>query len=240
MAVDALSSTWPGGVLYAFPPSSLLAKVIERMAQFTMLLIAAAPRGGNLVSNAVQMVSDATGATRAESGRLMSASFATLPQVARNAEAAPVAITKSSQLNNRGFSDKVIQRIQNTHAAATKTVYGAQWKVFERWCLLHRFDPVGVSGPTLADFMIYLFEERKLAVKTIEWYRAALAATLKDALGYDPGQDEFLSRLLRNFKLQRPPTPKNIVQWGLRVGLKISRQPHLFGGASGATETALI
>ena len=44
-----------------------------------------------------------------------------------------------------------------------------------------------------------LFDNRKLSPRTIQGYRSAIAVQLKAATGYDPGQDEFLSQLIKGF-----------------------------------------
>ena len=79
--------------------------------------------------------------------------------------------------------------------------------------------------------MIYLFEERKLASRSIEGYRSALAATLKHASGYDPGQDDVLSNLIKNFKQKRTPAPKHIVQWDLSIVFRFLRS-EIFTGST--------
>ena len=128
------------------------------------------------------------------------AALETLPPRPPGNEPIPVD-NKSWWLNKRGFSHGAITRIEEAHAKSTQTVYGAQWKVFERWCLLKSLSPVSATAPVIADFLIHLFDDRKLATRSIEGYRSALTATLKNSSGYDPGQDETLSKLIRHFKL---------------------------------------
>ena len=177
----------------------------------------------NVVPNPPEMVKVPPIADTAQCGGPLSTSLETHTPQPHAIQTTSLADNKAWWLNHKGFSNKAIARIQDIHAKATKTVYGSQWKVFERWCLLHQLNPVAANGPILADFMIYLFEERNLAVRSIEGYRSALAATLKNASGYDPGQDECLSTLIKNFKQKRPPAPRHVVKWDLGLVLRYLR-----------------
>ena len=77
----------------------------------------------------------------------------------------------------------------------------------------------GLRGPpvkSVADFLMYLFQDRKLQPSTIDGYRSAIA----DRLGNSPiniGKDENLTRLLDSFHWDRSKGQKGIPSWNLSL-----------------------
>ena len=71
---------------------------------------------------------------------------------------------------------------------------------------------------TIADFLLYLFQERKLQLGTIDGYRSAIA----DKLGNFPinvSKDENLTHLLDSFHRDRPKGRRGISSWDLTLVL---------------------
>ena len=60
-------------------------------------------------------------------------------------------------------------------ALSTLEVYASKWKVFETWCLSKDIDPFKATISQIADFLFYLFHEKKLACIYIEGYRMAIS-----------------------------------------------------------------
>ena len=59
-----------------------------------------------------------------------------------------------------------------------KSVYEAKWAIFIKWCITNRVDFRAPPVKSVADFLMYLFEERKLQPSTIDGYRSAIADKL--------------------------------------------------------------
>ena len=71
---------------------------------------------------------------------------------------------------------------------------------------------------SVADFLMYLFQDRKLQPRTIDGYRSAIA----DKLGNSPiniNRDENLTRLLDSFHRDRPKGWREIPSWNLSLVL---------------------
>ena len=71
---------------------------------------------------------------------------------------------------------------------------------------------------SVADFLMYLFQDRKLQPSTIDGYRSAIA----DKLGNSPiniSKDENLMRLLDSFHRDRPKGRRRIPSWNLSLVL---------------------
>ena len=87
----------------------------------------------------------------------------------------------------------------------------AKWTIFTKWCLSN---PVDIRAPpvkSVADFLMYLFQDRKLQPSAIA-----------DKLGNSPiniSGDENLTRLLDSFHRDRPKGRRGIPSWNLSLVL---------------------
>ena len=78
-----------------------------------------------------------------------------------------------------------------------------------------------ISAPItiIADFLIFLFLEKKCQISTIKGYKAMTSNTLKFKTSNRIGPNPVLSELIRSFELQRPVqrtlTPKWDLSWVL-------------------------
>ena len=70
-------------------------------------------------------------------------------------------------------------------------------------CSEKEVDPFQIPVQQLADFLIFLFEEKGLSPSTIKGYCSAISRTIYSG-GPDFGSDEFISLLVTNFSLERP------------------------------------
>ena len=85
-------------------------------------------------------------------------------------------------------------------------------------CLSHQVDFKAPPIKSMADFLLYLFQVRKLQPTTIDGYRSAIA----DKLGNLPikvSKDENLTRLLDSFHRDRPKSQRGIPSWNLSLVL---------------------
>ena len=71
---------------------------------------------------------------------------------------------------------------------------------------------------SVADFLMYLFEERKLQPSTIDGYRSAIADKLGNST-LNISKDENLTRLLDSFHRDRPKGRRGIPSWSLSLVL---------------------
>ena len=115
----------------------------------------------------------------------------------------------------KGFSTESSQRIMAPQASSTQKVFSSKWKIFEFWCLSKDLDPFKATIPQIADFLLYLFHEKKLAFKSIEGYRTAISRPIKLATGLDVGQDPLLLNLLKSFLRERPGALQPFPAWDL-------------------------
>ena len=89
---------------------------------------------------------------------------------------------------------------------------------FTKWCLSDQADFRAPPLKAIADFLLYLFWDRKLQPGTIDGYRSAIA----DKLGNSPinvSKDENLPHLLDSFHRDRPKGRRGIPSWNFSLVL---------------------
>lgn len=128
---------------------------------------------------------------------------------------------KSSPSVLTSFSRGVLTRVTEPQRSSTRSCYDAKWLTFTRWAAEHDVDSTSPSISQIADFMLFLFEDRKLQPSTIQGYRTALADRLDPSQNLNVGSDVFLSRLLRSFFRDRPETLRSLPPWNLNLVLHV-------------------
>ena len=113
----------------------------------------------------------------------------------------------------RGFSEAVAQRLAISQRQSSAVVYESKWKVFGEWCHVKQIDPVKATVQQLADFLIFLFEEKKLAISSIQGYRSCISKVFL-AKGIDISHDRDLNMLVRNFAIERPCATQGSAKMG--------------------------
>ena len=125
---------------------------------------------------------------------------------------------RASAIKEQGFSEAVAARIEAPQRGSTRSVYEAKWSIFTKWCLGNQVDFRAPPVKAIADFLMYLFQDKKLQPSTIDGYRSAIA----DKLGNLPlniSKDENLTRLLDSFHRDPPKGRRGIPSWNLSLVL---------------------
>ena len=125
---------------------------------------------------------------------------------------------RASAIREQGFSEAVAAQIEAPQRGSTRSVCEVKWTIFTKWCLSNQVDVRAPPLKAIADFLLYLFQVRKLQPGTIEGYRSAIA----DKLGNVPiniSRDENLARLLDSFHRDRPKGRRGIPSWNLSLVL---------------------
>ena len=136
----------------------------------------------------------------------------------------PCLAPRAAAIKKQGFSKAVAERIEAPQRGSTRSVYEAKWTIFTKWCDAHQVDFRAPPVKSVADFLLYLFQGRKLQPSTIDGYRSAIA----DKLGNSPldmGKDQNLTRLLDSFHRDRPKGRRGIPSWNLSLVLHQLTKP---------------
>ena len=87
------------------------------------------------------------------------------------------------------------------------------------WCRSHKYSASKPSIDTVCKFLIYLWEDRRLAVSTIKGFRSVLHSVLRHN-GIDIRNNQDISDVIKSFILERPPDKKKTIAWNVDVVLK--------------------
>ena len=117
------------------------------------------------------------------------------------------------------FSDQVAMRIEAPQRQSTQFVCEANWAIF---CSMAQGAsgglPFTICRTEKADFLLHLFQDRKLQPSTIDGYRLAIA----DKVGnftVNISKNENLNRLLDSFHRDRPKGRRGVASWNLSLVL---------------------
>ena len=125
-----------------------------------------------------------------------------------------------------GFSEAVSKRISSASTReSTQKVYNTRWTEFANWCTGQGLDPMTCTIPKVADFLLFLFSERKLAVGTIANYRSAIASTWAASGNQSLSTDVTIANLIRSFHSERPRPVNSVPAWSLSLVLDALRRP---------------
>ena len=123
---------------------------------------------------------------------------------------------RATAIKEQGFSEAVAAQIEAPQRGSARSVYEAKWTIFTKWCLSNQVDFRAPPLKAIADFLLHLFQDRKLQPSTIDGYRPPIA----DKLGNYPinvSKDENLTRLVDSFHRDRPKGRRGIPSWNLTL-----------------------
>ena len=122
-----------------------------------------------------------------------------------------------SEIRNFHKTLQILSPDQEEHLHKKST--DAKWTIFSNWCHTKKVNPISAPITVIADFLIFLFSEKKCQISTIKGYRSMISNTLKFKTGNRIGSNPVLSDPIRSFELQRPVqrslTPKWDLSWVL-------------------------
>ena len=137
----------------------------------------------------------------------------------------PCLAPRATKIKEQGFSEAVAARIEAPQRRSTRSVYEAKWTIFKKWCLSNQVDFRSPPIKSVADFLMYLFEDKKLQPSTIDGYRSAISDKLGDTT-VNISKDDNLTRLLESFHRDRPKGRRGIPSWNLSLVLhQLTRPP---------------
>ena len=107
----------------------------------------------------------------------------------------PCLAPRDCKIKEQGFSEAVAARIEAPQRRSTRSVYEAKWTIFTKWCDANQVDFRSPPVKSVADFLMHLFEDKKLQPSTIDGYRSAIADKLGNttvSISIDPkGREGF-------------------------------------------------
>ena len=141
-----------------------------------------------------------------------------------NSRPSHLGVIKQS-IRDKKFSQNVADFVSRSRRASTQKVYDAKWTIFSNWSHTKKVNPISAPITVIADFLIFLFSEKKCRISTIKGYRSMISNTLKFKTGNRIGSNPVLSELIRSFELQRPVQRSLTSKWDLSWVLVCLQKP---------------
>ena len=161
-AVDALAVFWLNLDMYAFPPVSLLGKVVSKQSDHLyrrVILIAPGwpnmPWFWDLVELSTQIPFCLPNHPDLVTQPFNKACHRDMTNLNLHAW-----LLEPRQFKEKGFSSPVLSQIEAPQRSSTRTVYEAKWSVFVRWCETSQVDFKSPSVKQIADFLLHLSRRR--------------------------------------------------------------------------------
>ena len=215
--IDALNINWTGLTAYAYPPTALLHRMIQKIRQCHCLIIVIAPGwpGMPWFWDKVQLSTEIP--TPGVNDPMQTVPQVCVPQQSVSSQP-PRLVSRSRQLQEQVFSVEVAERIAAPQQSSTKTIYKPKWALFEKWCRENLVDFSSLSVKQISDFFMYLYQDLNRRPSTIDGYRTAIVDTL-GPMAHHIAHNADLHRLLSSFQRDHPKSSRNLPKWNLSVVL---------------------
>ena len=223
--IDA-SFPWKGFRGYAFPPISLIPRVLRKIREDQAWVVLIAPRWPrrNWFLDLIGLLAGSPRTLPPSPGLDSAADIAGPTSPAECPALDCVAIIRKAG-TQAGLSDRVAAIIASSRRESTCESYNSRLAGFFQWCNSHGVDPCTASISQIANFLITLFDKGRL-ISTIRGYRSAIAAIHK---GFDDGTcvstAPCLGNLVRALFLKRLPARKLLPSWSLPAVLEALAKP---------------
>ena len=137
----------------------------------------------------------------------------------------PRLVSRSTSLQNQGFSAEVADRIAAPQRLSTRAIYASKWAVFQCWCTDTQVDFRSPSIGDICNFLWCLFNTKNRCPSTIEGYRTAIADTLGNSI-IDISNNADIARLITSFHRDRPKSAGTLPKLDLNLVLhQLSQAP---------------
>ena len=217
--IDALNINWTNLTAYAYPPTALLHKVIQKIRQCQCLIIVIAPGWPGMpwfwdlvqLSTEIPLQLPVSTTLLKQSHKLV---FHNNPQHL-NLHAWCLGADNSK---NKASLWRWQREIAAPQRSSTRTIYKSKWALFEKWCRENSVDFSTPSVKQISDFFMYLYQDLNRRPSTIDGYRTAIVDTLGPTAQHIAHNAD-LHRLLSSFHRDRPKSSRNLPKWNLSVVL---------------------
>ena len=151
--IDALNINWTGLTAYAYPPTALLHRVIQKNQAMPLPDHSSSPR---LARDALVLGPSAALNRDPTATPSVNNSPKTVPQLCVPQQSStsqpPRLVSRSGQLQEESFSVEVAERIAAPQRSSTRTIYRSKWAHFEKWCRDNSVDFSTPSVKQISDF----------------------------------------------------------------------------------------
>ena len=224
--IDALNINWTNLTAYAYPPTALLHKVIQKIKQCHCLIIVIAPGWPGMpwfwdlvqLSTEIPLQFPVSTTLLKQSHKYV---FHNNPQQL-NLHAWCLGADNSENKASLWRWQRELLLLSG-HQQGTSTSQSGPY--LKKWCRENSVDFSTPSVKQISDFFMYLYQDLNRRPSTIDGYRTAIVDTLGPT-AHHIAHNADLHRLLSSFHRDRPKSSRNLPKWNLSVVLnKLTKAP---------------
>ena len=120
------------------------------------------------------------------------------------------------------FSREVARQLMSARKGSTCKVYQSKWLVYRSWCSVHGHSISNPSLPKIADFLLFLFQDKHLSVSAIKGHRSMSSFVFKSRLP-EIASSYVIKDLIRSFLIQRSRISQSVLSWDVNKVLNALR-----------------
>ena len=222
---DAMLQSWDGLQAYAFPPLSLLPRVLAKIRAargLELTLVAPFWPQHHWFLDLLELLLEIPLFLPRRRDLLRQQHFHHFHQNLSMLQLCLSNIRRSSR--QAGFSDAVASQLTHCRRRSTRVHYQAKWVVYRSWCRRHGHSVSRPRVAKVADFLLYLRRSLSLSYSSIASYHSMLSSVFRFILP-ELSSHFVLHDLLRSFCLERPLSSSLVPPWDLLVVLQFLRGP---------------
>ena len=213
LGTDVFLQTWDNYQVFAFPPWSLIPRVLKKLRSSSGVLMTLVAPWWPQRPWFPELLDLMIGGPVSRSSQ--TASFSS--PLSRDIQAVPSCMETLQRFAKlQRFSSRVAKQVGLARRPSSRAGYQSKWLIYRRWC---HSEGHSISRPSLskiADFLFWLRQSRKLSVSAILGYRSMLAVVFRFKLP-EISTSPILQDLLRSFKVEVPIRAVRLPPWDLEV-----------------------
>ena len=217
-ACDAFSLNWSEFESYAFPPFSLISRVLTRVRRDKvprLMLIAPVWPTQSWYPILLEMLIDRP---------ILLPKWPNLLKQPHNDQLHPLRlqlqlaawIISGGSLVSKGISSGSTDVICHSWSCGTTKQYEPAWNAWRSWCDSRSVDLLQAPITVFVDFLHHIYAKGK-CYSTVNTYRSAVSVTIETITGRSIGANSLVSRFMKGVFMEKTPQPKYCVTWDVRV-----------------------
>jgi len=126
-------------------------------------------------------------------------------------------------LSKKGYSKPLIKGVEKSIRPSTLKTYEQAWKAWSEYNTRNRLELTSLSVNKLSEFLQYCYDVKHANPQTLNVYRSAISFFLQPDSSHPSSSKPLINRLMRSYRLTRPPTKKIFPPWHVSKLLNLLR-----------------
>ena len=220
VATDAFQQDWKYQFLYAFPPFSMIGRVLRKVQkdQTNMIIVTPAWQSQSWYPILLKMTIKNPILIPNHPKVLLSPEGKTHSLI-QNLSLRLVALLVSGSLSSKGISKRAIDLISNARRTGSQSNFESAWRKWVGCCQRKQTDPFSNHLREVLDFLTEIFE-LGFEYNTINTHRSTISTFLHPIEGFSVGKHPKVCNLMAGVYNKRPPKPRYCFVWDVETVLR--------------------